>query len=78
MVTKKDTWYERIKIIGLKTECVAGKVGITRSGLLKWFQRDMVDENRGSQIATALEDIAFDITSMARDIRKSFNDSTNG
>lgn len=78
MVTEKKVWYEplysKLKHLGVKTDPIAARIGVSRTAVRLWFDSNILDERRAALVADALEDFAQDVTKVARELRKGFRE----
>jgi len=82
MVAEKKLWYKplycQLKNLGVKTDYIAFRLGISRTALRLWFNARILDEERAGRLADSLEDFAADVRAVAKKLRTGFkNETTN-
>ena len=64
--------YARLKRVGVKTEPIALKLGVSRTALRLWFDDGRLEAPRGRELALALEQFSLEVKGIAQEIRKGF------
>lgn len=64
--------YSRLKRIGVKTDPIAEKLGISRTAMRNWFDDGRLDKSRAIELAVALEEYSMEVRGVATELRKGF------
>lgn len=69
--------YARLKRVGVKTEPIAHKLGVSRTAVRLWFDDGRLEAARGRELALALEEFCIQVKGIAQELRQGFRGKKN-
>lgn len=65
--------YTRLKRVGVKTNPIARKLGVSRTAVRLWFDDARLEAARGRELASALDEFSLEVKGIAKEIRRGFS-----